>query len=509
MYKGDYPAAQILAKMKSGFPLFINGEFKDTKEKQSVINPSTGQVIADVSIACLEDIDFALNSARIAFDKGPWTKISLEERKNFILRIKEGILEKCAKLAQLETLNTGKPIKESTFMDIPSAAKTFEFIANNFQKYLAEENPTLEAGTECKLIREPRGVVVLIVPWNYPLLIASWKLASALAAGNTVILKPSRLTPLTALELAKIIDAAGLPKGVVNIINGSGAAIGKALCSDKRVDMISFTGSNEVGRQIISYASENVKKLIMELGGKSASIILKDVDLEVAVNSSLCSIFLNQGQMCTAMSRIFVKDDIYDKFISDFTEKTKRIKLGRGSEHEAQMGPLISESQRKKVIAYVEKAKKEGAKLLCGGKVPDEQNLKQGFFFEPTVFADVTPKMAIFKEEVFGPVACINKFSKIEGAIELANTSDFGLACSIWTKNNALAKNIAEKINAGIIWINTYGMFYNEAPYGGFKQSGFGKELGKEGFLEYTRLKNIVVDKTKDSKPLVNYWYGF
>jgi betaine-aldehyde dehydrogenase len=340
-------------------------------------------------------------------------------------------------------------------------------------------------------------------------LIASWKLAQALAAGNTVILKPSSLTPLTALELAKIIDAAGLPKGVAQVLNASGAAIGEALCADKRVDLVSFTGSNQVGRQIIGYAAKNVKKLIMELGGKSASIVLKEADLEAAVNSSLCSVFLNQGQMCTQMSRLLVEDAIYERFLADFTAKCQQIKLGEGMNYQTQMGPLISEAQRKKVSTYVEKAKKEGAKLVCGGKIPQDAELKKGFFFSPTVLAEVAPQMSIFQEEVFGPVACISRFSKIEEAIEIANQSDFGLANCIWSKDTAAAGEIARKINAGTTWINTYGMFFNELPYGGFKQSGFGKELGREGFLEYTRLKNIIQDTAKEEKPLVHYWYAF
>jgi betaine-aldehyde dehydrogenase len=489
--------------------LFINGEFISTKEKERIINPATKELLAEVSLASEKETELAIASARVAFDKGEWPKISQDERKKFILKISEGILDKAAELAKLETLNTGKPIKESTFMDIPSAAKSFEYIANNFQKYLQEELVELADQAKCKLVREPMGVVVLIVPWNYPLLIACWKLASALAAGNCIILKPSSLTPLTALELAKIIYEAGLPKGTVNIINGSGEKLGRLLCADKRVDMISFTGSNSVGKKILEYSAENVKKLIMELGGKSAGLILKDADLELAVNGSLCSIFLNQGQMCTAMSRLFVEDDIYDKFVSDFTAKAKRIKVGLGIDYETQMGPLISEEQRRKVIFYVEKARKEGAKLVCGGKIPVAQELKNGFFFEPTVFTDALPQMSIFQEEIFGPVVCVNKFSRIEEAIALANQTDFALACSIWSKDSALAQDLANKVNAGIIWINTYGMFYDALPYGGFKQSGFGKELGREGFLEYSRLKNIVTDTTQEGLPLVNYWYGF
>jgi betaine-aldehyde dehydrogenase len=477
---------------------------------EKVINPSTNEVITEVPVATAQDIGLALDKARQAFDQGPWPKLSLTERKACLLKISEGILENAAGLARLETLNTGKPIKETTFMDVPSSAKTFAHFAHNLENYLSVDTLDItEIPAQCKLVYEPLGVIVIIVPWNYPLLIASWKLAAALAAGNTVILKPSILTPLTALELEKIIQKAGIPDGVVNVLMGSGASLGEALCSDKRVDMISFTGSNEVGKEIISYSAKNVKKMIMELGGKSASIILKDVDIEAVTNSVLCSIFLNQGQMCTAMSRIFVEDDIYDKFLNDFVEKTKRIKLGDGLSYETQVGPLISQAQRKKVIEYVERTKAQGAKLACGGKILEDASLKNGFFFEPTIFSEVRENMAIFQEEVFGPVTCVNKFSTIEEAVSLANKSDFALAANIWCKDISLAQSIATKLNAGIIWINTYGMFYNEAPYGGFKQSGFGKELGREGFLEYCRLKNIVMDKSGDGKPLVSHWYGF
>ncbi len=489
--------------------MLIDGKFLETKNKTKVINPSTGEIITEVSTACEKEVELAILSARQAADSNTWSGLSLAERAKFLLKISQGILDKAEELAELETLNTGKPIKESTFMDIPSAAKTFEYLANNFEAYLSDESPKLEAQAKAKIIREPMGVVALIVPWNYPLLIACWKLASSLAAGNTVILKPSSLTPLTTLELGKIIVDAGLPKGVVNIINGSGEKIGKSLCSDKRVDLISFTGSNGVGRQIIEYSALNVKKLIMELGGKSASIILKDAPLEVTVNSSLCSIFLNQGQMCTAMSRFLVEDEIYDQFVSSFVEKTKRIKLGKGKDFEAQMGPLISEAQRKKVLGFVEEAKKQGGKVLCGGKIPQDPVLKNGFFFEPTVITDLPTSAEILKQEIFGPVVCINKFSQAEQAVELANDSDFALAACIWTKDEEQAENLARRIQAGTIWINTYGMFHNEVPYGGFKQSGFGKELGLEGFLEYTRIKNLLIDNSADAKPLVNYWYGF
>ncbi len=492
--------------------LFINGELVETKTRQSVINPSNGEKIADVSVAGTKEAQAALDAARVAFDEGPWPHLSLEQRREFLLGIAQGILDNAGELARLETLNTGKPIKESTFMDIPSCAETFKYFANNLDSFLLSETKQIAsqiASAKAVLVREPQGVVVLIVPWNYPLLIACWKLAQSLAAGNTVILKPSSLTPLTALELAGIISGAGLPKGVVNIINGPGDALGKTLCEDKRVDMISFTGSNEVGKKILEYSSQNVKKSIMELGGKSAAIILKDADLEACVNGALASIFLNQGQMCTAMSRLLIEDDIYDQVIFDLIARSKRIRLGIGEDYQTQMGPLISEAQRKSVLAYIEQAKQEGAKVLSGGKIPQEGALKNGTFFEPTIIGEVTAGMAIFKEEVFGPVLCVSRFSRLDEAVELANASDFALAASIWSQDTILAQDLARRLNAGTVWINTYGMFFNELPYGGFKQSGTGKELGREGFLEYTRLKNIILDQSQGSKPLVSYWYGF
>jgi betaine-aldehyde dehydrogenase len=326
----------------NSYPLFINGQFIETAKKQNIINPSTGKVIAEASLASPKELELGLVSAREAFDSGPWPRLSLLERREFISRIGQGILDNAADLAQLETSNSGKPIKETTFMDIPSSAKAFECAAHNFINYLASEEIKVCEDARVNLLREPMGVTALIVPWNYPLLIACWKLASALACGNTVILKPSSLTPLTALELAKIVSQAGLPAGVVNVINGSGSLVGEGLCADKRIDMISFTGSNETGKKIIQYSSQNVKKMTMELGGKSAAIVFDDVDLDVAVNSCLTSIFLNQGQMCTAMSRIFVQETVYEKFISAFTDKAKRIKLGPAEDFQTQMGTLIN-----------------------------------------------------------------------------------------------------------------------------------------------------------------------
>ena len=488
--------------------LYINGAFVDSGIGQDIIDPSLGEPFCRVSVASDKEAREALVSARAAFDKGVWQGMALAERAEALHRIAQGILDNAAQLAQLETKNTGKPIKESTFMDVPSSAQSFRYFAEHLQEFLAEEQRLLENGRS-RLVRSPHGVALLIVPWNYPLLIASWKMAQALAAGNTVILKPSSLTPSTALALAGIIHEAGLPAGVVNVINGPGAGIGKYLCQDPRVDMVSFTGGNAAGRQILGYCSGHVKKLIMELGGKSAAVVLADADIEVSTNSLLCSIYLNQGQMCTAMSRIFVHESIFDAFLDSFAAKARRIKLGIGMDYQSQMGPLISASQRQQVLSYIRKASSEGAQLICGGRVPADEGLQGGYFLEPAVFTGITQESALFHEEIFGPVACIGRFSSLDEAVDLANCSDFGLAASVWSRDTAAAENVARRISAGTVWVNTYGMFYNEVPYGGFKQSGFGKELGREGFYEYTRLQNILIDTTPDGKPLVNYWYGF
>ncbi len=494
------------------YDLFVSGEFKDSKYKKNIINPSNAEVIASACMADEKITNDAITSARDAFDNGPWSDMSLAQRKDILIKISRGILARAKEIAELESLNSGKPIKETTFMDIPSAAAVFKHFGENLDNYLTSKTQEINsqiAKAKAELIYEPCGVVGLIVPWNYPLLIACWKLAQAIAAGNTVILKPSSLTPLTALELGEVINEAGVPKGVVSIIPGPGEEVGRRLCSSKSVDMISFTGSNIVGKKILEYSAQNVKKLTMELGGKSASLVLEGADLELAVNGSLCSIFLNQGQMCTAMSRILVEESIYDEFIKKFTDRAKRIKVGDALDFQTQMGPLASKFQRDKVISYIKRGEKEGLKLLCGGRIPEDESLKKGFFFEPTVFELTCSDSSLFKEEIFGPVAVVSKFSNTDEAVKLANSTDFALAACLWSKDLERAKKIAKEISAGTVWINTYGMFFNELPYGGFKQSGFGKELGKEGFLEYTRLKNVVSDQTTDSKPLVNYWYGF
>jgi len=490
--------------------LFIDGRFVRGGARKAVINPSTGGQLCEAELALDAELDSALDSARRAFDSGRWKSLPSGKRRECLLKMAAGIRERAGDLAQLETLNSGKPIKETTFMDVPSAAQVFEETAAYFETYLKDEVPLgLPAEAESRLLREPLGVALLIVPWNYPLLIACWKLAAALAAGNCVILKPSSLTPLSAIALAEIACEAGLPDGVLNVVNSEGAPAGKKLCGDGRIDLISFTGSNETGGIILENTAVYPKKTLMELGGKSAALIFADADLETAVNSCLVSVFLNQGQMCTAMSRILVEKSIYEVFCAEFARKAGKIKLGDAADFQTQMGPLISPQRREQMSAWVEKARQQKAELLCGGKIPEGDNFSGGFFFEPTVLAGVTAGMDIFRAEVFGPLALLGEFCGPEEAVRLCNDSDYGLAASVWTRDEALAARVSSGINAGTVWVNTYGMFYPGLPYGGFKKSGFGKELGRAGFLEYTRLKNVLIDRSSGNKPLVNYWYGF
>jgi betaine-aldehyde dehydrogenase len=338
---------------------------------------------------------------------------------------------------------------------------------------------------------------------------AAWKLAPALMTGNAVVLKPSALTSLTALELAKLMDETDLPPGVVNVITGRGSEIGRALTSNPQVDKIALTGSTETGREIMGHASSQIKKITLELGGKSPTIVLKDADLEAALNGTLAAIFLNQGQMCVAGSRLLVAQEIHDEFIEGLITKTGKIKLGNGLDPETTMGPLISREQREQVLHYISSGIKEGAHLVTGGKIPEGEAFEKGFFLEPTIFDKVDNGMEIAQEEIFGPVLSVLTFSTIEEAITLANATRYGLAGSVWTKDLNQAQHIAQQVRAGTIWINTYASFFNEVPFGGYKESGLGRELGKAGLLEYTELKSVTMDLSPDQKSLITKWYGF
>ncbi len=414
------------------------------------------------------------------------------------------IREHAKELADLECASCGKTIKHATFIDVPTAADTFEYFGNLSGKFINEtlrhSSPVLSM-----IEREPIGVVAAIIPWNYPLIMTAWKLAPALLAGNCVVLKPSPVACVSVMLLAKIITQAGLPKGVLNIIASSRAQAGQDLVESGEVDMVSFSGSTSSGEAVMAQASKGVKKLTLELGGKSPNIVFADCNMEAAIGGALSAIFMNQGQMCTAGSRLLLEDNIYQEFVDKLVARAKNLKIGPADNFETEFGPLISIDHRNAVLKFIEQGKQEGAKLVCGGKVPDIN--AKGAYLEPTIFVNVRNSMRIAQEEIFGPVLCIIPFSCVDEAVHIANDTKYGLAAMIWSKDLEKANQVARRLRCGTVWINTYGVFLNEVPFGGYKQSGFGRELGLAGFWEYTQLKHIATDQTPGGKSLVTSWF--
>ncbi len=487
------------------YQMYIDGKFCDAQSGEVLesINPATEEKIAAFPKAGKADLDKAISAARTAFDKGDWPKMNLQERASYLVRIAHAIRESAFELSRIETQDSGKTMKQTTFIDIPVAANAFEYFAGAAGE-VKGETLTIPAPAMSYTLREPVGVVGAITPWNYPFLMAAWKIASSIILGNTVVFKPSKEASLSSLELAKIFEKCELPKGVVNVITGEGTTIGDGIAASGLVDMVSFTGSTEVGRSVMRAAASNLKKLTLELGGKSPNIVLSDCDLDTAANGSLCAIFMNQGQMCVAGSRLIVEEKIYHKFLEMLIEKTAKLKVGDPSSPATDIGPLISDKQRKKVLEYISIGKKE-ATLVAGGNLP---SMKKGFFVEPTIFADVKNSSRIAQEEIFGPVLCVIKAKDIDEALNIANDTPYGLAAMIWTKDISKATTLAKQLRAGTVWVNTFGGFYNEAPFGGYKQSGFGKELGKEGLLDLTQVKHVNVDLTPGGKTLVASWFN-
>lgn len=468
------------------------------------INPSNGDVFARIADADGEDVQTAIRDARAGFDTGPWPQMSMQERGQFLLKIAGLIRDNAKELADCECASTGKTIKHTTFIDVPTAAETFEYFGN-LSGNLIHETVKTSSPVFSILEREPVGVVVTIISWNYPLIMSAWKLAPALLAGNTVILKPSRAACAAVVLLAKLINQVGLPKGVLNVVTSSRSQLGQELVASPQVDMVSFTGSTKTGQEVMALASKSVKKLILELGGKSPNIVFADCDSQAAIGGSLSAIFMNQGQMCTAGSRLLVEDKIYQEFVDQLVARAKNLKIGPADSFETEFGPLVSLAHRDQVLKYIEKGKQEGAKLVCGGGIPDVN--PQGAYLEPTIFTHVKNTMSIAREEIFGPVLCVLPFSSTEEAIQIANDTPYGLAAMIWSKDLEKANQVARRLRCGTVWINTYGAFSNEVPFGGYKQSGFGRELGRQGLWEYTQLKNITVDQTPGGKSLVTSWF--
>ena len=475
------------------YKLYINGEFVDGHSGKTfeVLNPANQEVVGIVPDGDREDVNRAVAAARRCFDSGEWPGKTHQERGRVLLRLAEVIRNRTSELAELESINNGKPIVEAEG-DLGDVATCFEYYGGLATKVHGEVLPVPDNALSLAL-KEPIGVAGQIIPWNYPLLMAAWKLAPALAAGCTCVLKPAEQTPLSILELASSFNDVGLPPGAVNIVTGFGEA-GHEIVVHPDVDKIAFTGSVAVGKMIMKNAAETLKRLSLELGGKSPNIFFADADFEAAVDGALFGVFINQGEVCSAGSRILVQKSIYDRFVQRMTEKARNIKLGSGLDRETKMGPLINKEQMDRVQHFMEIAKKEKLKVAIGGDLARDGELAKGFFVQPTIYYDVDNRSTLAQEEVFGPVASVIPFEEEADAIRIANDSKYGLAAAVWTRDIYKAIRTVKQLKAGIVWVNHMQPTYVEAPWGGYKQSGFGRELGHWGIEEYLETKQVYIN---------------
>jgi betaine-aldehyde dehydrogenase len=471
---------------------YINGEWVNaiSGNTREIINPFNQEIIATVPEGDEADTKAAITAAREAFDKGEWSSLPAIERGNMVKKIADLIERDKEELAYLESLDTGKTMDESRG-DMDDIAGVFRYYGELGDKDGGELINSPVPNAISKVVHEPVGVCGQITPWNYPLLQASWKLAPALATGNTLIMKPSEITPLTTIKVFELMEEAGVPAGVANLVLGAGDTVGAELSNNTDVDLISFTGGIATGKKIMQAASVNVKKLALELGGKNPNIIFADADFEVAVDQALNGVFFHAGQICSAGTRLIVEESIHDKFVNALVERVKKFKLGSGFDEDTQMGPLISAEHLAKVEKYVETGMEEGATLAVGGKRPEDPELQKGFFYLPTIFTDCTTDMRIVQDEAFGPIITVEKFTTEEEAIKLSNDSIYGLAGGVWTNDIAKAERCVAKMRMGTVWINDFNLYFPHAPWGGFKQSGIGRELGRLGMEEYTETKHI------------------
>lgn len=472
--------------------LFIGGKFVPSASGSTfpVYNPHNGEVFAHVAEAGEADVNAAVDAAQEAFD-GPWGSLAPKERGKVLLKLARLIQEDGEAIARVEAKNTGHPIRDVRRFDLGRTVDWFEYFGGMATKIQGDVIPSSFRGVLNYTLREPLGVVGQIVPWNFPLMFVGWNVAPALAAGNTVVLKPAEYTPMSALEVARLSEKAGLPPGVFNIVPGPGSVAGAALARHPRVEKICFTGSVEVGKKILQAAAGNLKKPLLELGGKGPNIIFGDADLDAAIQGSLFAAYHNQGQACIAGSRIYVHKSIWDTFVRRFLERIKSLRIGNPLEETTQMGPLTSKDHQKRVLQYVDVAKGEGAEILYGGKTPGTPETARGYYMMPTLVRADDPKMRVCQEEIFGPFITITPFQDEESAVAMANGVPFGLGAGFWTRDLRRAHTLAARLKAGMVWVNSYKLVDPASPFGGMKMSGIGREMGFETMREYTQVKSV------------------
>jgi len=485
--------------------MFINGTWVEARSGRTstVINPFDQSPLLEAASGDREDARRAIAAAREAFDHGPWPRTSGQERGKKLMQLALLVERDREELAELETLDTGKTLEESRW-DMDGIADIFRYFAGLADKDGGEIIESPFPDTSSLLVREPIGVCGQISPWNYPLLQSSWKMAPALAAGCTMVMKPSEITPLTAIKITELAEEVGFPEGVVNLVLGPGSSVGAELAENTDVDLISFTGGIDTGKKIMQAATSNVKKLALELGGKNPNIVFADADFDLAVDQALNGVFYHAGQICSAGARLMLEDAIHDQFVEALAARIRAIRLGNGMHPDTEMGPVISAEQLAKVEEYVGIATQEGAKLLAGGRRPQDPELQKGFFFEPTLFADCTNDMRIVQEEVFGPVISVERFSSEEEAVRRANATVYGLSAGLFTRDQDRAHRVSRQLRFGTVWINDFNIYFAQAPWGGYKQSGLGRELGRMGLEEYQEVKHIY----QNHAPQVANWFG-
>ncbi len=485
---------RVVSFLEKPRKMLINGNWVDAVSGKTfpTYDPSTGEVLAQVAEGDREDVNLAVKAARKAFDQGPWRKMTPSERGRLIWKLGDLIDAHLEEFAYLESLDNGKPLTVARAADVPLAAELFRYMAGWATKLEGNTIPlsvpyTPGAKYLSYTLREPVGVVGQIIPWNFPLLMAAWKLGPALATGCTVVLKPAEQTPLSSLRLGELIIESGFPEGVVNIVPGYGETAGAALAAHTDVDKVAFTGSTEVGRMIVHAAAGNLKRVSLELGGKSPNVVFKDADMEVAIPGAASAIFFNHGQCCCAGSRLYIEKEVFDKVVEGIAEKAKKIRVGAGLDPKTQMGPLVSEEQLTRVCGYLESGFSQGAKAIAGGHKKGDK----GYFVEPTVLVETREDMKVVQEEIFGPVVVAMPFTNAEELVSRANDNVYGLAAGIWTQDISKAHRLAESMQAGTVWINCYNIFDAALPFGGYKQSGWGREMGHEVLNNYTQTKAV------------------